>query len=348
MHMIVLLVCAMIQVVASNSNQGGNDSTGSCIGMKGDKGDYGHPGMRGLRGYKGDLGPSGPKGDSGAAGPPGLPGIRGESGAAGSRGVPGIQGASGPVGPIGPKGGNGDKGQKGSIGPRGIEGADGENGVPGHPGPVGPRGFTGEKGQKGIPGMTGQRGTQGVPGAPIDQETLDTYFNPVKALQIEVSNMNRTLQSLLNKPTSDSAVSDQPAAHLHGNGNGGTYHSETVITDWYTGSGQWHSPILRSGMTYSNGYITVPKDGLYYIYAQMQLDPQSQQPWSGFYIYVNSKAINLVKQYYPSPTGHQLRTRYSGLLKMLRKGDRLHTEFYRRVYAYMIPQETLFGAFRVA
>ena len=35
--MIVLLVCAMIQVVASNSNQGGNDSTGSCIGMKGDK-----------------------------------------------------------------------------------------------------------------------------------------------------------------------------------------------------------------------------------------------------------------------------------------------------------------------
>ncbi|XP_062517840.1 collagen alpha-1(XXVII) chain-like [Corticium candelabrum] len=226
------------------------------------------------------------------------------------------------------------------MGPRGIEGADGDPGSAGHTGPVGPRGSKGEKGLKGIPGITGPRGPQGIPGEPIDQETLEKYFNPVKALQTEVSNMKLTLQSL--------ASNDQPAAHLHGNNNYGTKSSGSIITDWYTGSGQWYSPILRGGMTYSNGYITVPKDGLYYIYGKIYFDPQSGQARSGFYIYLNSQYVEFTYQYHPSANGNQDYTRYSGLLKMVSKGDRIYMKFVYTVYAYMYPPYAQFGVFRVA
>ncbi|XP_062517897.1 collagen alpha-1(VIII) chain-like isoform X1 [Corticium candelabrum] len=321
----MLVVCALAQQAVSNSDQTGDASIQSCIGEKGEKGDYGLPGIRGLRGHKGGLGAAGPKGDSGASGP---------------AGPPGAQGSTGSVGPSGPKGSSGDKGQKGSMGPRGIEGADGDPGAAGHTGPVGPRGSKGEKGLKGVPGITGPRGPQGIPGEPIDQETLEKYFSPVKALQTEVSNMKLTLQSL--------ASNDQPAAYLHGNNNQGTKSGGSIITDWYTGSGKWYSPILRGGMTYSNGYITVPKDGLYYIYGKIYFDPQSGQTSSGFRIYLNNQYVDFTYQYVRSPNSYQDYTRYSGLLKMVSKGDRIYMKFVYTVYAYMHPHHAQFGAFRVA
>ena len=124
--------------------------------------------------------------------------------------------------------------------------------------------------------------------------------------------------------------------------------SGSIITDWYTGSGQWHSPILRGGMTYSNGYITVPKAGLYYIYGQIHFDPKSGQTYSGFYIYLNNKYVDLTNQAIRSPNGYQDYTRYSGLLKLVSKGDRIYMKFADTVYAYMYSYFAQFGAFRVA
>ena len=101
-------------------------------------------------------------------------------------------------------------------------------------------------------------------------------------------------------------------------------------------------------MTYSNGYITVPKDGLYYIYGKIYFDPQSGQARSGFYIYLNSQYVEFTYQYHPSANGNQDYTRYSGLLKMVSKGDRIYMKFVYTVYAYMYPPYAQFGVFRVA
>ena len=101
-------------------------------------------------------------------------------------------------------------------------------------------------------------------------------------------------------------------------------------------------------MTYSNGYITVPKDGLYYIYGKIYFDPQSGQTQSGFYIYLNSQHVDSTYQYFSSPNGYQDHTRYSGLLKMASKGDRIYMKFVSTVYANMYTSYAKFGAFRVA
>ena len=101
-------------------------------------------------------------------------------------------------------------------------------------------------------------------------------------------------------------------------------------------------------MTYSNGYITVPKDGLYYIYGKIRFDPKSGQTSSGFYIYLNSQKVDYTYQYLPSPNGNQDYSRYSGLLKMVSKGDRIYMKFVYTVYAYMSSVYAQFGAFRVA
>ena len=101
-------------------------------------------------------------------------------------------------------------------------------------------------------------------------------------------------------------------------------------------------------MTYSNGYITVSKDGLYYIYGKIWFDPHSGQTQSGFYIYLNSQIVDFTYQYLQSPNNYQDYTRYSGLLRMVSKGDRIYMKFVYTVYAYMNPQYAQFGAFRVA
>ena len=101
-------------------------------------------------------------------------------------------------------------------------------------------------------------------------------------------------------------------------------------------------------MTYSNGYITVPKDGLYYIYGQIRLDPRSGQTISGFYIYLNNQYVDLTNQVIQSPNGYQDYTRYSGLLKLVSKGDKICIKFAYTVYAHMYSYYAQFGAFRVA
>jgi hypothetical protein len=161
------------------------------------------------------------------------------------------------------------------------------------------------------------------------------YFNPVKALQTEVSEMKTAMQSFVSK--------NQSAAQLYGRGTHLTYNSGTRVTDWYTASGAWYSPILRGGMTYSNGYITVPMDGVYYVYAQMFFDPRSGQTACGFYIYVNdSYYIQHVRT--PTITGRD-DVLYGGALKTLNKGDRLSVVSMHTCLFQMYPDRSHFGAF---
>ena len=124
--------------------------------------------------------------------------------------------------------------------------------------------------------------------------------------------------------------------------------SGSLVTQWRsTGSGVWYSPILRGGMTYSGGYITVPKDGLYYIYAQLHHNPQSGQTLCGFRIDWNNQAVDYVFAQNQSPNGNQQGSRYTGLMKILNKGDRLSVRLSNTCFFYMYSYYSQFGAFRV-
>jgi hypothetical protein len=321
-HLFFFLVSSLAGMLFANSTTALPDSI--CCGVKGDKGSHGHPGIRGLRGFKGIEGPSGPKGDPGNLG---------------LTGPPGPQGPKGSLGEMGRRGSVGRKGQKGSIGPRGVEGSDGEPGVAGHTGPVGPRGSRGEKGSKGMAGLTGPRGRQGVPGSPIDEETLKNYFNPVKTLQAEVTLIKDTLQSLISE--------ENPAAHLHARDSSDTLDAGTRFTLWFTSSGLWYSPILRGGMTYNDGYITVPKDGLYYIYAQLHYNPQSGQTVCSFYIEMKGIDIISAAAQNKSPDGNQWDSRHIGILRILSKGDRLSVVIRFTCRYELWASNCQFGAFLV-
>ena len=99
-------------------------------------------------------------------------------------------------------------------------------------------------------------------------------------------------------------------------------------------------------MTYSNGYITVPMDGIYYVYAQLWYDPQRGQPKTGFYIYHNRDVIGRVYIHNEAARSEDV-TQYGGFVRSLSKGDRLsvkvsHTAHYEFFFPY-----TVFGCFRL-
>ena len=101
-------------------------------------------------------------------------------------------------------------------------------------------------------------------------------------------------------------------------------------------------------MTYSDGYFTIPKDGLYYIYAQMHYDPRSGQTQCGFRIDLNNQPVDYAYAEMQSPNGKQWGSRYTGLLKILVKGDRLSVKFANTCYFFIYNFYSQFGAFRVA
>ena len=99
-------------------------------------------------------------------------------------------------------------------------------------------------------------------------------------------------------------------------------------------------------MTYSGGYITVPKDGLYYIYAQLHYSPRSGQTVCGFRIDLNNRNVDVAYAQNQSPNGNQHGSRYTGLLKILSKGDRLSVKFISTCYYSIYAERSQFGAFR--
>ena len=89
-----------------------------------------------------------------------------------------------------------------------------------------------------------------------------------------------------------------------------------MVSSW-TSSG-----VMTGGITYNNGYITVPMTGVYYIYAQLWYAPLEGQRYCGFQIHHNRSAIGRAFQDKASSIGEH-ETQYIGTMKAMSKGDRL-------------------------
>ena len=95
--------------------------------------------------------------------------------------------------------------------------------------------------------------------------------------------------------------------------------SGQLITHWSTSTSGSRPSVLQGGMTYSNGYITVPESGIYFIYFNLLTDVTSSSfQWPK--MFVDSVPIGL-SQYYHDSThaiSHPL-----GMLWNVRKGSQL-------------------------
>ncbi|XP_065828458.1 pulmonary surfactant-associated protein D-like [Oscarella lobularis] len=287
-------------------------------GINGDKGDQGVQGPQGFPGKQGPAGVLGPTGPQGAIGP------QGPRGNTGLQGVPGLRGQKGQ------KGMKGIRGSSGSTGPRGRGGIDGTPGPPGHPGvpgPKGPRGDTGTKGERGITGHKGARGLQGIPGPDIDEEILKRLKKQI------VEDLKSTLSTVL-----------KPVAYLVGESYGRkTYRQDEVIALWSPTS---HQSVIQGGMTYRNGYITVPESGIYFIYFNLYAEGSSSSGNRYPAIYVDSHRIGFSHK--PFEDGHD-RSQYVGMLWNVRKGSQLSVRVGGggdMVYTFE-PDYACFGAWKI-
>lgn len=95
-------------------------------------------------------------------------------------------------------------------------------------------------------------------------------------------------------------------------------------------------------MAYTNGYITVSVDGVYYVYVQLWSDPQQGYRRTGFYIYHNDDIIGHVFD-----PRIQILTQYGGFVRSLRKGDKFSVRLSHTSYYKFFPPYTVFGCFRL-
>ncbi|XP_062505037.1 collagen alpha-1(X) chain-like isoform X1 [Corticium candelabrum] len=278
----------------------------------------------------------------GRAGPPGPQGPPGKSG---------MMGPAGPRGPPGQTGGRGEKGEQGVEGPRGLAGLDGipvllcqfnvylvdglcvllVQGAAGPIGPVGSRGPLGVKGDRGLPGAKGEAGPQGRPGPEMSEDVLKRYFSPVKGLAERMKELEDWKEEWTKN---ESRVT--VAAHLVGSSYS-WYTISGVITYWQTSSPSF----LLGAITYSNGALTIPSDGVYYIYTHLHLDDNSGsyiQP----YIRVNGNLVLYISSY--NRGGYE--SKHGGLLQQLKKGDSV--DIYGGGYRHLMGSTTsVFGIFKI-
>ncbi|XP_065840453.1 uncharacterized protein [Oscarella lobularis] len=272
----------------------------------------------------------GKQGPAGVVGPPGSQGKQGATGPQGPRGNTGIQGETGIQGPKGQKGIQGIKGEIGPTGPRGRGGIDGIPGPPGHTGQAGPEGPKGDKGERGLTGHKGEQGLQGIAGPDIDEDILKRLKEQI------VTDLKSSLSTIL-----------KPIAYLVGDGSGWqTYSSfSQVITHWSTSTSGSYPSVLQGGMTYSNGYITVPESGIYFIYFNLYTDVSSSTRSQHPAIFVDSVRIGFSYYVYENI---YVKSHYLGMLWNVRKGSQLSVRAQgRNGRHYFGPDYSCFGAWKV-
>ena len=93
----------------------------------------------------------------------------------------------------------------------------------------------------------------------------------------------------------------------------------STITDWYSNSGSKWSPYLRGGMTYSNGILTVPQDGLYYVYTQLWFYHGSNSSYQNGMFSIDVNGSVQAHAYHQS--NDQYHAYFMGRLLKLQKGD---------------------------
>jgi hypothetical protein len=205
------------------------------------------------------------------------------------------------------------------------------SGEKGSVGPIGPPGKVGPRGETGISGPKGSKGEKGSKG--------DSNVLAIKMLQTRLTSAERIISNLLMQTA-------RPAAHLYGSDIG--QHSYGHVFQWLSGrSGEF----VDNGMNYTNGYLTVPKPGLYYIYVQVNCDPD-QNSWCGYSIRVNGNTVinNYVEHSSSAINIIHGQTSESGLLRKLNAGDRLsvttrHIDYFGSgETSYHIGSQSFFGA----
>ena len=103
-------------------------------------------------------------------------------------------------------------------------------------------------------------------------------------------------------------------------------------------------------MRYEDGYLFVPKRGLYYIYAQVKCDPKPPKNWCGFAFRINNSDISqqFISQdpraedvlYYNVPE--------AGLLRKLNKGDRISVNKRDLSQIFGQDRQTYFGCYAIS
>ena len=97
-------------------------------------------------------------------------------------------------------------------------------------------------------------------------------------------------------------------------------------------------------MTYSNGYITAPQDGLYYIYAQMRFYPSSTGTSIYFRIRINDN--NVVYHRSTDHSSYKSHEEQTGFMRFLLKGDRVSVYAGGSQY-YINAPYAFFGAYKL-
>ena len=111
-----------------------------------------------------------------------------------------------------------------------------------------------------------------------------------------------------------------------------------MIAYWQTSSPSF----LLGAITYSNGALTIPSDGVYYIYTHLWLSAKS-----GSHIYpyirVNGNRVLYIASYH----GHgEEKTKHAGLLQQLKKGDSV--DIYGGGYRHYVGSTySDFGIFKI-
>lgn len=100
-------------------------------------------------------------------------------------------------------------------------------------------------------------------------------------------------------------------------------------------------------MTYSNGTITVSRDGIYYIYGQIHYLPESSWVYCGFQLKVNQNyVINTVERYRNTYPGETMS--YTAQVVMLNTGDTVVLEITQTCRYLLSFWDSMFGVFLLA
>jgi len=136
------------------------------------------------------------------------------------------------------------------------------------------------------------------------------------------------------------ASGQKPSAHIEAADKGPvSYNPGSVLKDWDTSN---TNSYLDGGMTYSEGELTVPTTGLYYIYAQIYFRDTEGR----IHVQVNDKLVILMEPSYKDKGPEE--TIESGGLFKLKAGDAIKLILHHGpATIYMGTGHTYFGAILV-
>ena len=107
---------------------------------------------------------------------------------------------------------------------------------------------------------------------------------------------------------------------------------------------------VDNGMSYNDGYLIVPKKGLYYIYAQVKCDPVPKTYWCGFSFRINDSEISqqFISQHRIAQDVLYYNVPEAGLLRKLNKGDRISVTKRGSAQIFGQDHQTYFGCYAIS